>query len=54
VTIAGAGGEREELTIAPVAVVTAAERAAGPVTVSVRQRGTFGESDAASIEVEGV
>ena len=54
VTIAMAGGVREELTIAPVAVVAAAERAAGPVTVSVRQRGTFGESDAASIEVEGV
>ncbi len=44
VTVAVAGGLREAVTAAPVAQVTAADRVAGPVTVSVRQRGTFGES----------
>jgi hypothetical protein len=42
-------GAREELVTTPAAIVTAAERAAGPVLVTTRQVGTYGESAAASI-----
>ena len=43
------GGE----TLVPGWTVDAATLAAGPVTVSVRQRGTWGDSPAATIIVEG-
>ncbi|MDB5696515.1 MAG: hypothetical protein JWN21_2058 [Sphingomonas bacterium] len=42
-------GAREELVTTPAAIVTATDRAAGPVTVTVRQRGTFGESAGVTI-----
>lgn len=47
-------GSRELLVDAAEALVTAAERAAGPVSVTVRQCGTFGESAGATIVVEGI
>ena len=44
-------GGRVETVAVPAAAVTAAERAAGPVTVRVRQLGTYAESVAATIVV---
>ena len=53
VTVATGGESREALAATADVEVTAAERAAGPVTVAVRQRGTFGESPPAMIVMEG-
>ena len=47
-------GGREEVVTTAAVTVTPAERAGGPVPVTVRQRGTFGESAPVSIEVEGI
>ena len=53
VGISGAtGGGREELVTTPAVLLSAAERAAGPVLVAIRQRGTFGESGQTTIIVE--
>ena len=52
VTVAGAGGTRALVTGTPTVAVTAAERGGGPVTVTVRQRGTFGESPPATITID--
>ena len=49
--IAASGGVREAIVAAPAVTVTAAERAGGPVTVTVRQRGTFGESAPVAITI---
>ena len=51
VTIASNGGTREAIVTLPTIAVTAAERAAGGVTVTVRQRGTFGDSLPAAITI---
>ncbi|MEG3163792.1 phage tail protein [Sphingomonas sp. PB2P19] len=50
VTVSGAGGTRIVACTTPEIALTAAERAAG-VTVSVRQAGVFGESNAAALVV---
>ena len=47
-------GTRELLIETQAATVTAVERAGGPVAVTVRQRGNFGDSEAATIMVEGI
>lgn len=47
-------GSREVLIDTAAVLVTATERAAGPVPVTVRQRGTFGDSAGATIMVEGI
>lgn len=51
VTIAVAGVVREAIVAVPTIAVTAAERAAGSVVVTVRQRGTFGDSASATITI---
>ena len=51
VTIAGPDGTREVVVTAPAVMLTSAERAGA--TVAVRQRGTWGDSAPASLEVEG-
>lgn len=52
VTIESAGGFRALVTAEPATSVTAAERSGGVVTVTVRQRGTYGESSPAMIQLE--
>jgi hypothetical protein len=47
-------GAREVVVATPEVTVTAAERAGGAVSVTVRQVGTFGESAPATIDVEGI
>ena len=49
VVIASTQGAREVEVTAPAVAVTAGERGAGPLSVTVRQRGTFGESAPATI-----
>ena len=51
VTVTGTGGARDVEVTAPAIALSAADRAGGPVTVTVRQRGTIAESPAASIVV---
>jgi hypothetical protein len=51
VTIAGAGDERVVEVDEPWLRIEPAARPAGPLTVSVRQRGTWGLSPAATIEI---
>ena len=53
VDIAAVGGTREANPGSASATVTTAERALGPVGVSVRQRGTYGVSDAVALTING-
>ena len=46
-----AGAARTVETATPTVIVTAADRAGGAVTVTVRQAGSYGESPAAAIEI---
>ena len=52
VTLTGSGGAREVVVTTREVAITAADLAGGPVRVTVRQHGTFGESAPAEIEVE--
>lgn len=53
VIVVSAGGTREVRVGEPSVAISAAERGGGAVRVSVRQRGTYGESPAAEIVVDG-
>ena len=50
-TISAGDSVREAVVDTPAVIVTAAERAAGPVLVTVRQRGTLTESAGTTMEV---